>query len=145
LPFPSPVPGLVIRYSYLWRENHLRGEREGRKDRPCAAILATVSESGDRIVTVLPITHSVPAHPQQAIEIPLATKQRLKLDSDRSWIVLSEANRFIWPGPDLRLASQADAASVAYGNLPHALYDKVRLAFIETLKERHARVVSRSS
>ena len=33
------------------------------------------------------------------MEIPLATKARLGLDDARSWIVLNEANRFIWPGP----------------------------------------------
>jgi hypothetical protein len=29
--FPEPVPGLVIRYSYLWAEEHRRGQEEGVK------------------------------------------------------------------------------------------------------------------
>jgi len=37
-----------------------------------------------------------------AVEISHETKRRLGLDDDRSWIVLTEANRFAWPGPDLR-------------------------------------------
>ncbi|RWI14116.1 MAG: hypothetical protein EOQ92_29550 [Mesorhizobium sp.] len=30
---PTPVPGLVIRYSYLWLAEHRRGQEEGVKDR----------------------------------------------------------------------------------------------------------------
>jgi hypothetical protein len=26
VPFPEPVPGLVIRYGYLWAEEHARGQ-----------------------------------------------------------------------------------------------------------------------
>ena len=46
--------------------------------------------TGDRVVTVLPITHSVPADPELAVEIPAAVKRRLRLDDDRSWVVLTE-------------------------------------------------------
>ena len=50
--FPEPAPGLVIRYSYLWAEQHRGGQEEGVKDRPCAVILVTVIEDGERMVTV---------------------------------------------------------------------------------------------
>jgi hypothetical protein len=52
-------------------------------------------------VLVLPITHTTPQHADDAIEIQTATKQRLGLDAERSWIVISEVNEFVWPGPDL--------------------------------------------
>src|ERR1700753_4447422 len=100
--FPQPVSGLVIRYSYLWRSQSLAGLDEGLKDRPCAIILVTTDVGGREIVTVLPITHSPPSDPEFALEVPQETKFRLGLDSDRSWIVLTEANKFAWPGPDLR-------------------------------------------
>jgi len=45
-------------------------------------------------VTVLPISHTPPANPALAVEIPHETKRRLGLDDERSWIVLTEANRF---------------------------------------------------
>lgn len=38
--FAEPQPGLVISYSYLWSEESERGRVEGRKDRPCAIIVA---------------------------------------------------------------------------------------------------------
>lgn len=39
---------------------------------------------------------------EDVIEIPPATKQRLGLDSEGSWIVITEANEFVWPGLNLR-------------------------------------------
>jgi hypothetical protein len=144
VPFPDPVPGLVVRYSYLWANEHARGQEEGVKDRPCAVILVTEDDAGERVVTVLPITHSAPADPELAVEIPAVVKRRLRLDDDRSWVVLTEANRFIWPGPDLRPAAPGDPMSVAYGPLPYALFEQIRLKFIAALKERSVRAVRRT-
>ena len=50
-------------------------------------------------VRVLPITQAAPAVADDALEIPPATKARLGLDSERSWVVLTEANDFRWPVP----------------------------------------------
>lgn len=127
--FPDPIPGLVIRYLYLWRREAEEGQEEGRKDRPCAVILTTLTDAGMTRVIVLPITHSSPVAGQSAIELPQATKQRLGLDDARSWVILTEANDFIWPGPDLRPAGK-DRSTVAYGVLPPALYRTVRDAFV---------------
>jgi hypothetical protein len=97
--FPTPVPGLVIRYSFLWREAAARGEEEGGKDRPCAVVLVSEDQNGEKVVLVLPMTHSPPAEPDLAVEIPIETKRRLGLDDQRSWIIVTDANRFVWPGP----------------------------------------------
>ncbi len=101
---PEPVPGLVIRYGYLWAEEHRRGQEEGVKDRPCAIVLITTHAQGEQWLTVLPVSHTPPTNRDFAVEIPAATKRRLGLENERSWVVLSEANRFLWPGPDLRPA-----------------------------------------
>ena len=142
--FPSPVPGLVIRYSYLWASEHARGQEEGVKDRPCAIVIASTDGMGGQIVTVLPISHTPPADSLVAVEIPAATKRRLGLDDDRSWVVLTEANRFLWPGPDLRPLKPGDSESVAYGPLPHHLFEAIRLKFIAALKARAALAVRRT-
>jgi hypothetical protein len=141
---PEPVPGLVIRYSYLWAEEHRRGQEEGVKDRPCAIVLMTADAQGEQWVTVLPVTHTPPANREFSVEIPAATKRRLGLDDERSWVVLSEANRFLWPGPDLRPARQGDARTVAYGQLPYALFEEIRKKFISAVRARRAGVVPRS-
>jgi hypothetical protein len=36
-----------------------------------------------------------------AVEIPLRVKEHLRLDSERSWVILNEVNVFTWPGFDL--------------------------------------------
>jgi hypothetical protein len=74
-----------------------------------------MNEAGERIVIVLPISHTPPADANFAVEIPALVKRRLGLDDQRSWVVLTEANRFIWPGPDLRPSRPGDSSSVAYG------------------------------
>jgi hypothetical protein len=96
-------------------EEHRRGQEEGVKDRPCAIVLISSDEEGEQWVTVLPVTHTPPSVPELAIEIPATTKRRLALDDERSWVVLREANRFLWPGPHLRAARPGDTATVAYG------------------------------
>ena len=55
--------------------------RRATKTRPCL-VLAIVAreEDGSPIVRVLPITYSPPSNSSEAIEIPAAVKQRLRLD-----------------------------------------------------------------
>lgn len=140
--FPTPEPGLVIRYSFLWRDAAARGQEEGDKDRPCAVVLTTRNDRGDTMVTVLPITHTPPGQDDLAVEIPAGTKRRLNLDDQRSWIVVTDANRFVWPGPDLRPRTLGDSASVAYGLLPASLFREVRDKLARAIERRLARAVS---
>jgi hypothetical protein len=142
---PEPVPGLVIRYSYLWHSEHLAGREEGQKDRPCALIAAirTDDERGPRVL-VLPVTHTQPQSAELAVEIPALVKKRLRLDSERSWVILSEWNEFIWPGPDLRRAPGDDERSVAYGILPPGLFASIRGRFLALFRAGRGRPVTRT-
>ena len=79
-----------------------------------------------------------------AVEISHETKRRLGLDDDRSWIVLTEANRFAWPGPDLRLAQPGNLDSVAYGLLPRTLFKEVTAKLADAISARRVRVVPRT-
>jgi hypothetical protein len=140
---PDPIAGLVIRYSYLWKSESSQGRNEGVKNRPCAVVLVTEHAGRKRRVTVLPITHAPPTDPKLAVEIPYDTKKRLGLDDARSWIAVSEANRFVWPGPDLSPLMPGDMASVAYGTLPRRFTFLIRERFAELFLARRATVVSR--
>lgn len=142
--WPTPQPGLVIRYSYLWQREAQAGQEEGVKDRPCAVVLASTDDEGRSRVYVLPITHSLPSNDTPAIEIPSTVKNRLGLDSERSWIVVSEANVFAWPGPDLRFIPGKGPASVAYGFLPPGLFRAVRDRFLEVDRQRKSALVQRT-
>jgi hypothetical protein len=139
-----PEPGLVIRYSYLWLREHREGREEGVKDRPCAVVLTLADDEGRSRVMVLPITHTPPADPSTAIELPIQTKTRLGLDMDRAWIMLSEANEFLWPGPDLRPVPGREPATVSYGFLPPRLFNTVRERFLALARHRQAQRVART-
>jgi len=141
---PEPRVGSVIRYAFLWRREAARGQEEGAKDRPCAIVMAAKIQDETHTVIVLPVTHTPPHDAKLAVEIPAQTKKRLGLDAARSWIVLTAANRFLWPGPDLRPAIKGDAASVVYGVLPETLFREVQEKFVRALKTRSAGVVRRT-
>lgn len=85
------------------------------------------TEDGAPIVRVLPITHTTPSDPADAIEIPAQVKVRLRLDHELSWIVLTESNRFVWPGPDIR---NIDSESVYYAVLTSGLFAEVKRRFV---------------
>lgn len=126
---PTPEPGLVLSYAYLWHDEHVDGREEGHKERPTVIVLVVERENDDAtIVVVLPITHAPPAEPAMAVEIPLSVKQHLGLDDHRSWILVSEGNEFVWPGYDLRSRPHTDRCD--YGFLPPKLFKEVREAFL---------------
>lgn len=142
MPLPDPVPGLVVSYAYLWRDQQDQGHEEGVKDRPCVVVLAVNQEDGERVVTVAPITHAPPRYPKDAVELPTATKRRLGLDDARSWIVATEMNRFLWPGPDLRPIPRRPGV-FAYGSLPRQLMLQLRDRVAELHRDRQFRTVLR--
>jgi hypothetical protein len=142
--FPEPAPGLVIRYSYLWRREQLEGREEAQKDRLCALVAAIRNESGDQRVLVLPVTHVAPDAETVAIGLPPFVKQRLGLDDARSWIVISEYNDFTWPGPDLRPAPGNADGSISYGFLPRSLFEEVRRAWLALVERRGSKPVRRT-
>jgi hypothetical protein len=130
MPLPLPEPGLVICYEFLWSHERQAGFEAGSKKRPCAIVLAARTENGQTPVTVAPLTHSVPQDPSRAVEIPTRVKQHLGLDSERSWIVLDELNRFIWPGFDLYAVPGGRPGQYDYGFLPPLLFERVVMAII---------------
>ena len=112
--------------------------------RPCLVVHVAADEVGEQIVTVLPITHTPPSNSGVAVEIPHATKQRLRLDDERSWVGLTEANRFTWPGPDLHMAHRDNPASVVCGELPAKLFIQIRDRFIAAITAANAELVKRT-
>jgi hypothetical protein len=138
---PEPEPGLVISHAYLWHHEHQSGHEEGRKDRPCVIVVAAKRASdGPTVVTVLPVTHRPPDDATAAVEIPQAVKQRLGLDHERSWVVVNEGNKFVWPGFDLRKVLGTD--TFHYGFLPPRFFTAVLDGF-RAWRTSHGRVTTR--
>ena len=124
---PKPLPGLVVRYRYLWAGDAARGREEGDKERPAAVVMAVDAPgiSATRVL-VLPITHSAPMKGTEALEIPASVCRSAGLDAVRSWVVLSEFNEFVWPGYDLGLVPGRTPHTVAYGYLTAGFFSRVR-------------------
>ena len=120
----------------------MQGEESGRKDRPVVVVVATIA-SGERIqLLVAPITHSAPDNPVGAVEIPLSVKRLLGLDDQPSWIMLTELNRFIWPGPDIRPAPGHDHPF--YDALPDWLFERVRAGLLQHSERGRLKVTRRT-
>ncbi len=104
-------------------------------------VVARVEAKGRTEIIVAPVTHSPPERDADALEMPANVKRDLRLDRDRSWIVLTEMNRFDWPGPDIRpVGSDGDPF---YGAVPDWLFVKVRGAIGERARGGTLRVTKR--
>lgn len=124
----TPDVGDVIRYSYLWAKEHKDGRRDGVKYRPCAIVLA---RDGSRLV-VAPITHS-PTKDQSGIELHPNLKRMLKLDDEKSWLIITEVNIFTWPSPEAIPVPGRGQTSWIYGRLPENILRLARDKIIEHL------------
>jgi hypothetical protein len=131
---PEPIPGLVIRYSYLWNSEYKAGRIEAGKDRPACIVVAVHEDDGTPRVLLLPVTHVEPSDAARGIEIPPRIKRRLGLDGDRSWIIVDDANEFFCPGFDLRPVPGDPNRNVAYGQLPPIFFRQVRDRFIAAIR-----------
>jgi hypothetical protein len=136
-----PEVGLVIRHAYLWWNEARAGREEGRKNRPCVIVHLRVNEHRELETYICPITHTPPEIPEKAIEVPKATKMRLGLDDEHSWIVTTEVNRFIWPGPDLRPVPDG---GYSYGLLPATMTRDLVSQVKANAQDRSLTVVGRT-
>lgn len=141
MPLPSPEPGMVLRYDYLWSREASQG-RQHSKDRPTCLVAASDSRVSPRNVVLLPITHSPPSGDTVGIEIPAKVKAALGLDNERSWVIISEYNVDEWPNAGL---SQIPGrpGTYNYGFLPPSLFATVKNHFAELVREKRAQSVKR--
>ena len=145
MPLPKPEPGLVFGYRYLWAREADCGVTDDLKDRPCAIVLTKELVNAQLIVTAVPITHTPPENPDLALEIPPRVKAHLGLDDAPSWIILSEYNAFIWPGPDLAPVSRDHPDRFDYGFLPPRLFTDMKNRLINGLVNKLVDQVERDA
>lgn len=141
-----PERGTVIRYSYLWADEHARGRDEGIKDRPSLVLaLSVIADNRQLRVLVLAITHVRPKSASDAVALPPDTKRALGLDDTPSWVVTTEANSFVWPGPDIRPVPGRKPYSPFYGRIPAPLLAKVARSYLANRNRQKARMIPRSA
>lgn len=104
-------------------------------------VLATRKVGDELQILVAPVTHSPPERAADAVEMPANVKLDLGLDREKSWIVVSELNQFIWQGPDVRLL---DNGSPFYGAIPDWLYVPVRGAIGALAQKGRLKVTKRT-
>lgn len=138
----KPEIGLVIRHAYLWWNEARAGREEGLKDRPCVIVHTRQNEHGETEVYIAPVTHTPPEVPDRALQIPKATKVRLHLDAQTSWIITTEVNRFIWPGPDIRTVP---GGATAYGLLPARMTRDLIQKIKDNARDRSLLVIGRDN
>ena len=139
---PIPRIGLVIRYAFLWSHEKDAGAFESAKDRPCAIVVASRPEGAtDTTVFVVPVTHRQPTTTDGWVELPPRTARALGLDGERHWVIVTELNRFIWPGYDLRPIPQSGAYE--YGILPKDVFTSIQTALNAQITKRRTRAMKR--
>ena len=140
-----PERGSVIRYAYLWADENARGREEGEKDRPALVLSLTNREAdGHTELLVLAVTHTPSADPDDAVPFPAEIKRRIGLDDLPSWIVTTEANAFVWPGPDIRPIPGRTPTTVLYGRVSDGLLRQVARSFLANRNRQRSRRVRRS-
>lgn len=141
MPLPSPEPGMVLRYDYLWSREASQGQQQG-KDRPSCLVAASDSRINPSYVVLVPITHSPPTGDTIGIEIPNKVKKAIGLDDEPSWVIVSDYNIDEWPNAGLTQIP-SKPGTYSYGFLPPSLFATVRRKFAELVREKRARSVKR--
>ena len=92
---------------------------------------------------VVPVTTQPPQRAGEGFEVPARVKTHLGLDAERCWIMVTELNRFEWPGPDVRPVGRGDG-SPFYGFIPEGLFEPVLAAVIARAQAGRLKVTKRS-
>ena len=124
MPLPEPVPGLVIGYEFLFREDAAAGRENANRPHPCGLILVT-EDGPHRRVRLVAISHSPPS-PSEAghhLQLTSAECRQMGLDSGDHWINLRDINSFDWPGYDLRPI--APGRSYVFGRMSKGTFSRV--------------------
>lgn len=138
---PAAEAGLVVHFNYLWRRESDDGLEEARYPRPCAVVVSYRRGTDGTLIAILAaITHSEPRQGDESIEIPRRVKAHLGLDSERSWVIVSEVNETAWPGFDLLPNAAGD---YAYGFMPPKLHARIRAAIVALAQAGDLAVVRR--
>jgi hypothetical protein len=90
-------------------------------------------------------THTPPTDPADAIIFPVKEKRRLGLDDLPNWIVTTEGNAFVWPGPDVRPVPDRPPGTMTYGEVSRPLLRQVAQSYLANRERQRTRLVARTS
>ena len=141
----EPEAGLVIRYDFLWKQEHEKGQEHGTKDRPCAIILASKKHTGKtREVVICPITHTPPNSGETSIEIPYKVARYLGLDHEKVWIKTHEVNMIEWEDGRIPYGiTRTPSGNWTYGIMPRIIGQKAFEQVRENSRKKSINITKR--
>lgn len=144
MPLPQPQIGLIVHYSYVFRD-HTRTIGPEGKDRPCL-IMAIQQDTKDKAevkVLYLPITHTEPTETSGALEIPVNVRYAAGLDGYRQWIIIAEGNLDVWPFDISHIPNQPGRFN--YGVLTPGFFANVQKAWLTLYTLKRFSLVARQT
>lgn len=134
----APRAGHVLRYQYLWARQAGQGETEGRKQRPCAVILAFKVNKGQTELRLCAVTTQPPSKSTHAVEVPEIEKRRAGLDGILPlWVIVDEHNVDVFENSFyIEPQSQIGAFSSAFTK-------ELQAEMIVALRQRNSKAVRR--
>jgi mRNA-degrading endonuclease toxin of MazEF toxin-antitoxin module len=139
---PTPEPGLLIHYEYLWRWQALDNRDTAAKARP--AVIVLVAGDGPDVI-VVPVTTQPSPENRETVEIPANVSGHLGLDASRtSRVVVDEINMFQWPN-DLAPVPGQEPGSYHYGFVPPRLFERIKQAVLKNRRSGKLQSVKRRS
>jgi hypothetical protein len=78
------------------------------------------------------------------VPFPQPVKRAIGLDDAPSWIITTEANAFIWPGPDVRPVPGRTPTTMVYGRVPNGLLTQAARSYLANRERQRARLVPRT-
>ncbi len=104
---------------------------------------AVRSDEDETELLVVAVTLMAPRAAEDGIVLP--EKRQLGLDDLQSWIVTTEANAFIWPGPDIRPIPDAPACQMIYGRISDKLLTRMARSYLTNRRRGIGRLVERTN
>lgn len=102
---------------------------------------SVMAKSSQTRVLALAVTHTPPRDPADAVPFPAHLKTAIGLDDRPAWIVTTEGNAFVWPGPDLRPVPGRLPRVVVYGGVPANLLQNVAQLYLANRVRQRVRLV----
>jgi len=119
-------------------------KRGGKIALPWCSRYPFVSQMATQMFCVIPVTHTPPAHNEDAVIFPQDIKRHIGLDDTPSWIVTTEANAFRWPGPDVIPVPGRTPTTMIYGLVPESLLRLVARSYLRNREKQRSQLVQRT-
>lgn len=128
-----------------WADESARGREEGSKDRPAIVLALSILTEMSRVrVLVVAVTHTAPRNDADAVLFPADLKRSIGLDDRPAWIITTEGNAFIWPGPDVRPIPRRNPRTVVYGSVPADFMQRIAVSYIANRARQLGRIIPRT-